>query len=93
MSNPICDSLGNEDDIVARSNTIEGVFSVFKRGVIGVHQHCGEVHLHRYLAEFDFRYNRCASLKVSASERAAMLLEASRGKRLTYRRIGEVSYA
>jgi hypothetical protein len=40
------------------TNHIENVFSVFKRGMIGVYQHCGEAHLHRYLAEFDFRYNR-----------------------------------
>ena len=42
----------------AHTNTIENVFSVFKRGMVGVYQHCGEAHLHRYLAEFDFRYNR-----------------------------------
>ena len=59
----------------------------------GVYQHCGEAHLHRYLAEFDFRYNRRAALKVTAAERSAMLLEAIRGKRLTYRRIGEASHA
>ena len=49
-----------EGDLVIHSNTIENVFSVFKRGMIGVYQHCGEAHLHRYLAEFDFRYNRRA---------------------------------
>ena len=82
-----------EGDTVVHSNTIEGVFSVFKRGMIGIYQHCGEAHLHRYLAEFDFRYNRRAALKVSDGERAEMLHEAIRGKRLTYRRIGEASYA
>ena len=61
--------------------------------MIGIHQHCGEGHLHRYLAEFDFRYNRRTALKVSDRERADMLLEAIRGKRLTYRRIGEANYA
>ena len=39
------------------TNTVEGYFSVFKRGMRGVYQHCSEKHLHRYLAEFDFRYN------------------------------------
>jgi transposase-like protein len=82
-----------EGDVVVHSNTIENVFSVFKRGMIGIYQHCGEAHLHRYLAEFSFRYNRRAALKVSDGERAEMLLEAIRGKRLTYRRIGEAHYA
>ena len=82
-----------EGDVVVHSNTIESVFSVFKRGMIGVYQHCGEAHLHRYLAEFDFRFNRRAALKVSDAERASMLLDAIRGKRLTYRRIGEAALA
>lgn len=60
-----------EGDVVIHSNTIEGVFSVFKRGMVGVYQHCGEAHLHRYLAEFDLRYNRRTALKVSDAERAA----------------------
>lgn len=47
---------------------------MFKRGMIGVYQHCGEDHLHRYLAEFDFRYNRRAALKSSDAERAEDLL-------------------
>jgi len=51
------------------------------------------VHLHRYLSEFDFRYNRCPAPKVSDHERADMLLEAIRGKRLTSRRIGEANCA
>lgn len=82
-----------EGEAIIHTNTIENVFSVFKRGMIGVYQHCGEAHLHRYLAEFDFRFNRRAALKVSDLERADMLLEAIRGKRLTYRRIGEASFA
>jgi hypothetical protein len=45
-------------DATVHTNTIENVFSVFKRGMIGTYQHCGEAHLHRYLAEFDFGYNR-----------------------------------
>jgi hypothetical protein len=61
--------------------------------VIGVYQHCGEAHLHRYLAEFDFRYNCSAALKVSDAERAENLLRMARDKRLTYRRTGEAAYA
>ncbi|ANT51201.1 IS1595 family transposase [Mesorhizobium amorphae] len=82
-----------EGDVVIHSNTIEGVFSVFKRGMVGVYQHCGEAHLHRYLAEFDFRYNRRAALKVTDTERHDQLLAMIEGKRLTYRRIGEASNA
>jgi transposase-like protein len=70
------------------SNTIENVFSVFKRGMIGTYQHCGEVHLHRYLAEFDFRYNRRSALGIEDQERTEDLLRGAVGKRLTYRRIG-----
>lgn len=75
------------------SNTIEGVFSVFKRGMIGVYQHCGEAHLHPYLAEFDFRYNRRTAPKVSDAERNDQLVAMIEGKRLTYRRIGEAGHA
>lgn len=78
---------------VVHSNTIENVFSVFKRGMKGTYQHCGEAHLHRYLAEFDFRYNRRSATGVEDNERHDMLLAAIRGKRLTYRRIGEASFA
>ncbi len=78
-----------EGDKVIHTNTIENVFSVFKRGMLGTYQHCGEAHLHRYLAEFDFRYNRRAALGINDQERHDMLLAAIRGKRLTYRRIGE----
>jgi transposase-like protein len=73
-----------EGDVVVHSNTIEGVFSVFKRGMVGVYQHCGEAHLHRYLAEFDFRYNRRAALKVTDRERAEDAIRGASGKRLTY---------
>ena len=72
----------------AHTNTIEGVFSIFKRGMIGTYQHCGEVHLHRYLAEFDFRYNRRSALGIEDQERTEDLLRGAVGKRLTYRRIG-----
>ena len=82
-----------EGDLVIHSNTIESVFSVFKRGMVGVYQHCGEAHRHRYLAEFDFRYNRRTALKISDRERADDLLRMARDKRLTYRRIGEAGHA
>jgi len=82
-----------EGDVVVHSNTIENVFSVFKRGMIGVYQHCGEAHLHRYLAEFDFRYNRRTALKVTDTERAEDLLRGAVGKRLTYRQTGKASHA
>src|SRR5688500_14708642 len=67
-----------EDGAPIHSNTIENVFSVFKRDMIGVYQHCGETHLHRYLAEFDFRYNRRAALKITDTEHAADLLRGAR---------------
>jgi transposase-like protein len=67
------------------TNTIEGFFSIFKRGMKGVYQHCGDRHLQRYLAEFDFRYNNRVALGVNDSERAERLLLGVKGKRLTYR--------
>lgn len=68
------------------TNTVEGYFSIFKRGMKGVYQHCGEKHLHRYLAEFDFRYNNRTALKVTDAERTSKALAGIEGKRLTYRR-------
>jgi hypothetical protein len=61
--------------------------------MVGVYQHCGEAHLHRYLAEFDARYNRRTALKISDVERAEGLFRMVEDKRLTYRRIGEADYA
>jgi transposase-like protein len=75
------------------SNTIENVFSVFKRGMVGVYQHCGEAHLHRYLAEFDFRYNRRTALKVTDRERAEDAIRGASGKRLTYQQTDESHHA
>ena len=66
------------------TNTIEGFFSVFKRGMKGVYQHCAHNHLHRYLAEFDFRYNNRKALGVEDCERADKILRGVVGKRLTY---------
>jgi transposase-like protein len=71
------------------TNTIEGYFSIFKRGMKGVYQHCGEQHLHRYLAEFDFRYNNRIALGINDRERVIKIAAGISGKRLTYRRIGE----
>jgi transposase-like protein len=70
------------------TNTVEGFFSIFKRGMVGVYQHCGEQHLHRYLAEFDFRYSNRSALGVEDAERVRRMMEGISGKRLTYRRIG-----
>jgi hypothetical protein len=70
------------------TNTIEGVFSIFKRGMKGIYQHCAEKHLHRYLAEFDFRYNNRVKLGINDTMRAENALKGIGGKRLTYRRIG-----
>ena len=67
------------------TNTLEGYFSIFKRGMKGVYQHCGKRHLHRYLAEFDFRYNERAALGVDDERRAAKLIAGIVGKRLMYR--------
>ena len=66
------------------TNTVEGYFSIFKRGMRGVYQHCKEKHLHRYLAEFDFRYNNRTALGISDGERAALAIMGIVGKRLTY---------
>ncbi len=68
----------------AYTNTLEGYFSLFKRGMRGVYQHCREKHLHRYLAEFDFRYNNRIGLGISDSMRSENVLKSVIGKRLTY---------
>ncbi len=67
------------------TNTVEGYFSIFKRGIKGIYQHCSERHLHRYLAEFDFRYNNRIAKGVDDSARAEAMLRGIVGKRLTYR--------
>lgn len=67
------------------TNTLEGYFSIFKRGMKGVYQHCAEKHLHRYLAEFDFRYNNRVAKGVNDETRAGKIVEGVVGKRLTYR--------
>jgi len=70
------------------TNTIEGYFSIFKRGMRGVYQHCGKKHLHRYMAEFDFRYSNRQALGVDDHQRADIALRGITGKRLTYETIG-----
>lgn len=66
------------------TNTVENYFSVFKRGMRGTYQHCREKHLHRYLAEFDFRHNNRISRGKDDISRAANILDGVVGKRLTY---------
>ncbi len=74
---------------VIHTNTIEGFYSIFKRGMKGVYQHCSEKHLHRYLAEFDFRYSNRVKLGVNDEARTMRMIEGIKGKRLTYRRSGD----
>jgi len=64
------------------SNSAENFFSILKRGVVGTYHHWSEAHIHRYLAEFDFRYS---TRNLSDTERTAEALKGARGKRLTYR--------
>jgi hypothetical protein len=71
------------------TNTVENYFSIFKRGIIGTYHHVSETHLHRYGAEFDFRYNHRVALGFSDRDRTTIMLQGIVGKRLTYRRTGE----
>ncbi|MGH6840091.1 MAG: IS1595 family transposase [Methylocella sp.] len=83
-----------EDEYVrgdVHTNTVENFYSVFKRGMKGVYQHCGERHLHRYVGEFDFRYSNRAALGVDDMAHAEKLAKGIVGKRLTYRRPYKVS--
>ena len=66
------------------TNTVEGYFSIFKRGMKGTYQHCAKKHLHRYAAEFEFRYNNRVANGVDDVERGQIALKAAVGKRLTY---------
>lgn len=72
------------NDRTIHTNTVEGAFSIFKRGMKGVYQHCGEQHLHRYLAEFEFRYNTRQANGIDDRGRAAHAMRGIVGKRLTY---------
>jgi transposase-like protein len=71
------------------TNTAEGYFSILKRGITGTYHHVSKEHLHRYLAEFDFRYNEREALGVSDAERMAKSIAGIRGRRLTYRRANQ----
>jgi transposase-like protein len=70
---------------VWHTNTVENYFSIFKRGIYGVYHHVSETHLHRYAAEFDFRYNRRLALGIDDATRADAAIRGIAGKRLTYR--------
>jgi transposase-like protein len=71
---------------IVHTNTIEGFFSLLKRGLIGTFHHVGEQHLQRYVSEFDFRYNSREKLGIDDEQRTTMALKGISGKRLTYRR-------
>jgi hypothetical protein len=71
------------------TNTLEGFFSIFKRGLIGIYQHVDAKHLDRYLAEFDFRYNTRVKLGYDDAWREALTVQAALGKRLTYQTTSE----
>jgi transposase-like protein len=74
------------------TNTVEGFFSIFKRGMKGIYQHCDEKHLQRYLHEFDFRYSNRVARGIDDGERTALAIKGAEGKRLTYRQpSGETS--
>ena len=75
----------SKTDRTVHTNTIEGYFSIFKRGMKGVYQHASKKHLHRYLAEFDFRYSNRVALGIDDSQRAQLALAGVVGRRLTYR--------
>jgi transposase-like protein len=74
-----------EGERMVGTNTVENFYSIFKRGMKGVYQHCSEKHLHRYLAEFDFRYSNRSALGVEDVMRTVLALKGISGKRLTYR--------
>lgn len=83
------ETVNHSEDEYARgdvtTNTVEGYFSIFKRGMSGIYQHCADKHLHRYLAEFDFRYNNRIALNVDDNERHARVVRGAKGKRLMYK--------
>jgi transposase-like protein len=79
---------GNYGRGEVHTNTIEGYFSIFKRGMRGIYQHCTKKHLHRYVAEFNFRYSNRAGLGYNDADRADVLLKGIIGKRLTYQTAG-----
>lgn len=81
------------DDVTRHTNTVEGFYSVFKRGMRGTYQHCSSKHLHRYTAEFDFRYSHRAKLGVDDVTRFTRIVEGVVGKRLMYSAAGREAKA
>jgi hypothetical protein len=80
-----CGYTDRKTGVKINTNTVEGYYSIFKRGMKGVYQHCSEKHLHRYLAEFDFRYSSRCALGIEDQKRAERALTGVVGKRLQYR--------
>jgi transposase-like protein len=78
---------------IISTNTVEGYFSLLKRGIYGVYHHVSEAHLHRYLAEFDFRYNNRSRLGVNDTARANKAIFGAGGKRLMYRASDRTAHA
>lgn len=74
-----------EGDDVISTNTVEGYYSTFKRGMKGVYQHCKEKHVHRYLSKFDYRYSNRVALGICDGDRADLAIKGAAGRRLTYR--------
>ncbi len=85
VDHSIAEYVRYEPGKTVHTNTVEGYFSLFKRGMRGTYQHCQEKHLHRYLAEFDFRYNNRVALGVDDESRAVKMVKGAQGRRLTYR--------
>ena len=77
-------------DPTIHTNTIEGAFSIFKRGMKGVYQHCAKKHLHRYVAEFEFRYTHRERTCFNDVQRSEHALRGIVGKRITYRRTDDL---
>jgi hypothetical protein len=75
----------SEDGRAIHTNSAEGFFSIFKRGMRGIYQHCDEKHLHRYLTEYQFRYNNRVKLGVGDIDRTIAAVRGIEGKRLMYR--------
>ena len=78
----------SRQDPTIHTNTVEGYFSILKRGIYGTFHHVSEAHLGRYLSEFDFRYNARIALGVDDTQRASLALKGAKGKRLTYETTG-----
>lgn len=81
----------NRDNPTIHTNTIEGSFSIFKRGMKGVYQHCAGRHLHRYLAEFEFRYCHREATGFNDNDRSREALKGIVGKRILYRDLSSVA--